>query len=124
MKITRIDLINFKQFSKFHLSCKQRNVLVGPNNAGKSTCLDALRIVADILRVAKRLNPKRQSHDGDGVCATYQLSKSMISIPLESINRDYGDDPAQISVKLENGNELNIFLGSDTPCYAYLKTDG
>lgn len=124
MKISRVELINFKQFDKFHVSCKQRNVLVGPNNAGKSTVLDALRIVADVLRVAKRLNPIRQSHDVDGVCATYLLSKSTISIPLESINRDYGEDSAQIFVKLENGTELKIFLGSETPCYAYLKTDG
>ena len=124
MKILRIDLNNFKQFRKFHVLCKQRNVLVGPNNAGKSTVLDALRIVADVLKVAKRLNPTRQSHEGDGVCATYSLSKSAISIPLESINRDYGDEPALISIKLENGNQLKIILGLATACYAYLKTDG
>ena len=41
---TRVDFERFKAFKKFSLKLRQFNVLVGPNNAGKSTVLAAFRI--------------------------------------------------------------------------------
>ena len=45
MKIQSITLQNFKKFKNYEVICRPHNILIGRNNAGKSTILDALRIV-------------------------------------------------------------------------------
>jgi predicted ATP-dependent endonuclease of OLD family len=42
--IHSIKLTNFKRFESFYFSARAANVLVGPNNSGKSSILDALRV--------------------------------------------------------------------------------
>lgn len=117
-------MIGFKQFENFTLNCKDRNILVGPNNAGKSTTLDALRIVSDVLRHSKRNRPLKMSQPDDGVCATFNISAQSLSIPIASANRNYSDDPARIEVQLSNSNCLVVILDSREGCSAYLRTDG
>jgi len=57
-RITSIRFKNYKVFKSFSVSIKDFNVLVGPNNAGKSTVLGALRILGEALRKAKSKNPE------------------------------------------------------------------
>jgi len=52
-----VEFRNFKAFKKFSLPLRHFNVLVGPNNAGKSTVLAAFRILAAALRKASTRNP-------------------------------------------------------------------
>ena len=39
----RVDFNHFKAFDRFSLTLRHFNILVGPNNAGKSTILAAFR---------------------------------------------------------------------------------
>jgi predicted ATPase len=57
-RITSIRFKNYKVFKSFSVSIKDFNVLVGPNNAGKSIVLGALRILGEALRKAKSKNPE------------------------------------------------------------------
>lgn len=61
--IDRLELTNFKGFDRFtlHLSGKDA-LLVGPNNAGKSTAVAALRATTNMLRMARARKP-----DGDRI---------------------------------------------------------
>jgi len=43
--ISSIHFENFKVLENFSISLKKINILVGINNSGKSTILDALRIL-------------------------------------------------------------------------------
>lgn len=115
-----ISLINYKRFEKFTLTCKGSNVLVGPNNAGKSSTLDALRIISDFMRYAGYRLPYRESHGNDGVCATYRLDQTLVSIPLTNVVKDYSDEPARIHVKHTNGNSFKIELHPSRPAIGYL----
>ena len=124
MTIKTILLKNFKQFEHLTISCRALNVLVGPNNAGKSTALDALRICSDVLRFMKRRRPTLQSQDGFGVVATFQIDESSISIPTTNIVRDYGDDEAKVIIIHENGNELHVLLHPDKPIISFLSVKG
>ena len=49
-RITSIEFTNYKAFEHYSISLSEFNVLVGPNHAGKSTVLDAIRILAERLR--------------------------------------------------------------------------
>ncbi|MDJ0824711.1 MAG: ATP-binding protein [Rhodobacter sp.] len=123
MTISRIHLTGFKRFADFSVNCKENNILVGPNNAGKSTTLDALRLANDAIRFANRRRPELASQGDDGVCATYRLSINRLSVPIDSINRNYQDDDARVVVRHENGNELVLVVGAGSGAVAYLKTE-
>lgn len=52
--ITRLKLRNFKAFENFSITFGDSAFLVGPNNAGKSTVIAALRAASHMLRIAGR----------------------------------------------------------------------
>jgi predicted ATPase len=52
-----LKLVNYKGFENHTISFRTTNVLVGANNAGKSTALGALRLIAAMLPQARRINP-------------------------------------------------------------------
>lgn len=122
MKIRSIVVENFKQFSSLKVTCRESNILVGPNNSGKSTILDALRISHDVLRHNFRIKPHRETFEGD-VCASHDLAHSAIKIPIENIARNYSEKQAKIRVKIENGSELVILLHPEKTIKSHLKAE-
>ena len=61
---TAVRFRNFRSLKDFSVRLKKINVLVGPNNAGKSTILDAFRALTIGLNFASRRNPT-SIHVGD-----------------------------------------------------------
>lgn len=50
MKITKIKIQNFRKLQDIEFTCKQSiNTIVGPNGVGKSTIIEAIRLVKAIL---------------------------------------------------------------------------
>ena len=122
--IKSINFQNFKQFENYIVSCKSINILTGPNNAGKSTVLDSLRIVSDVIRYSNRRKPERATLDGVGVCASYVMPHSSISIPIENISRNYSDSPATIKVTTADGVSLTVKLHPDHQVEVFLDAGG
>jgi len=52
MVLEDLHLVSFKGFRDFHLRCSQVTCLVGPNNGGKTSILQAIQLLFDIFRVA------------------------------------------------------------------------
>jgi AAA ATPase domain/AAA domain, putative AbiEii toxin, Type IV TA system len=50
--IEQIHLASFKGFHDFTLTCSQFTTLVGPNNGGKTTILQAIRLIWDVFAIA------------------------------------------------------------------------
>ena len=50
LQYIRVVFKRFKAFESFTLNLRHFNIMVGPNNAGKSTILAAFRILAAGLR--------------------------------------------------------------------------
>jgi len=51
-RIYGVSFVNFKAFEQYSLTIDQVNVLVGPNNSGKSTIIGAFRALDSGLRIA------------------------------------------------------------------------
>ena len=68
--ITSIHFENFKAFVNYSISLKNFNILTGPNNNGKSTILDALRLLRGAYGYSSRFNPTYyefpDGHEGYG----------------------------------------------------------
>src|SRR3954452_8732514 len=80
-RFTRVEFTRFKAFKRFSLSLRHFNILVGPNNAGKSTILAAFRILAAGMRRAYSRNPEVIRGPTDmGMTHGYRIDLSSISI--------------------------------------------
>ena len=76
-RFTRVEFTRFKAFEKFSIELRHFNVLVGPNNSGKSTILAAFRILAAAMR---RANARRAAVLGGSLGYGYDVDLSSISI--------------------------------------------
>ena len=57
VRISRITFRNFKALADFSLWLRDVNLLVGPNNCGKSTIISALRVLDNGIRFARTRAP-------------------------------------------------------------------
>jgi hypothetical protein len=117
INFVRVDFYRFKAFSQFTLHLRHFNILVGPNNSGKSTILAAFRILAAAMRKASTRKPDaiRGPH---GDTFGYTVDLSTISVAEENIFYNYDDsEPATISFKLSNQNELLLYFPERDTCY-------
>jgi energy-coupling factor transporter ATP-binding protein EcfA2 len=123
VNVKSIQYSDFKSFSTFTISSTSKNVLVGPNNAGKSTALDSFRILFDVLRYISRRNGKLKSQGKDGVCSTWFVPPSYVQSDLRYCVHNFGDGRARIEVKLTNGNAMVVLLSNDENVECYLKSE-
>ncbi|BAV47207.1 Uncharacterized protein MLTONO_2304 [Mesorhizobium loti] len=121
--VRSVTVENYKRFERFSVSCRETNILVGPNNAGKSTVLDALRIFSAVHRYASRSRPIYREHEGFGGCATYEIPHTLIGISIDNVVRNYGEEYAKISIALENGATIHVRLHPEHTTIAFLETD-
>src|SRR5688572_4221392 len=117
--ITSIHFSNFKALEDFSVSFRDFNVLTGPNNSGKSTILDALRVLQGAYRYASRISPQFQ-RTGSGSRFGYQIPTSSIPIILENLQTNFNtDSPSIIKYRLDRGQTLSIVFRSDEPTYLF-----
>lgn len=116
-QFTRVDFCRFKAFRNFGLNLRQFNILVGPNNSGKSTILTAFRILAAGLRKANTRRPET-IRGPQGRTLGHSIDLRPISVAAENIFYNYNDDEvATIKFKLSNNNELVLFFPEQGACY-------
>lgn len=116
-QFVRVEFTRFKAFKSFRLDLKHFNIMVGPNNAGKSTILAAFRILAAAQRRAgaQRAVPVRSPQ---GTVYGYEVNLASISVAEENIFYNYEDDePAQVVFHLSNGNRLSLYFPESGVCY-------
>jgi len=71
--ITSIKFLNYKSFSRYSVSLTEFNILVGPNNAGKSTVIGAIKILAEGIRKAKYKKPINITDPNGSIILGYQI---------------------------------------------------
>lgn len=81
--IKHIHIENFKCFKNFDLDLGPFNVLVGPNDSGKSTLLEAIQILEAVCR-----NPELQNRD--------IAKKGLPHFPRTSFTHGVDDEPIRI----------------------------
>ena len=114
--LKRIRLENFRGFDDHTIDFGQITIAVGRNNAGKSTFVEALRLVSlvvghcrsrtlhnlprtwTISRTARRLTPSLQN----------------LEINLDSVFHRYGDPPATITATFASRATITINIYPDT----------
>jgi energy-coupling factor transporter ATP-binding protein EcfA2 len=117
IRITSIRFTRYKAFESFQVSLNDFNVLVGPNNAGKSTIIGSFRILAEGVRRARARKLEPIQLDGVGGWG-YRISIGDLPIASENLFYGYDDSrPAEVVFRLSNGNQLKLHFPEQGTCY-------
>lgn len=95
--LKQLRLVNFRAFKDFTLVFQDGAFLVGPNNAGKSTILTALRTADTLIRYAHRRKPDRTVHHEGAAHHGYPISLRDFPALRDSLRYEFG----QLEVRLE-----------------------
>ena len=116
VKISSIKFFNFKALSDFSINLQGMNILVGPNNSGKSTIISAFRILDVALRKARSKKAERVPIPSGSFGTGHRIPEEHISVSLENIATNYNKEDSRIEFRLTNKNKLILFFPNDGGC--------
>ncbi len=100
------------------------NILVGPNNAGKSTIIGSLKILAEGIRKAKFKKPI-PIIDPNGIQVFgYEVDLKQVPVATENVFYNYDDSiPAVVKFILSDNSYLQIFFLTKDVCFMNYESD-
>ena len=121
---TSVQFNRYKAFKDYSVSLHHFNVLVGPNNSGKSTILSAFRILAEGMRKARSRKPSIVPGP-HGEEWGYSVDLENVAVATENVFFDYDDSqPASVRFRVSNGNQLILFFPPNGRCCMVCETKG
>lgn len=124
--IERLRLEQFKAFERFQVTFGPETYLVGPNNAGKSTLIAALRVAANMLRHAKRRQPEYDAEDGDRPVPAYAFGPGQFQLVDENLRHEFRQLETRLELVFRSGSRLVAVWPSpdepDAESFFYLRT--
>lgn len=121
-----LQLINYRCFKNSTLNLKQIAVLTGDNNAGKSTVVDALRVINYITLHCQKANyvSAPPSLGLPLITKGMMLNLTALKIDLRGIVHQYQSDVcAQIRANFDSGVCVKAYLSSKF-AFAVIEQDG
>ncbi len=117
LQIISIRFSNYKAYRDYTVPLDAFNMLVGPNNAGKSTIIGSLRILSEGLRRARaRSSDRVEGPDGTEVPG-YPIKLEKLPVSTENVFHNYDNSsPATVTFQLSNGNTLILLFASAGEC--------
>ena len=116
MTIQSVTLTNFRGFRHHTVALNKHSVLVGHNNAGKTTLIDALRLLAvacDKAPNARYISPPNWL-DGHTIGRGFTTTFKTVSFDFQNLqyNQDR-DNPAKIELRFKNKVVVTVWLEGD-----------
>lgn len=121
---TAVKFRNYKAFKNYTVNLAEFNVLVGANNAGKSTVIGAFRILAEGIKRAQSRGAEYNDSIGiKGWC--YPVALKDIPVSTENVFTNYDDsEPAVVEFSISNKNKLKLIFPEQDVCYLVCETQG
>lgn len=118
--LTKLELQNFRCFNDHKVDLSPKTLLVGKNNAGKSTCIEALRLVSVVTERLGSLHIKSPPRWTGLSFAAKGVSPSLdgIEIHRHSLFYNYGSGPAVVSAHFDGGARLDVHVGDELEVHA------
>ncbi len=123
-QILSIRYSNYKSFKEFTIELNKFNILVGQNNAGKSTIIGSLKILAEGIRKAKSKKPISILTPGNFNIYGYEIDLNQVPVGTENVFHNYNDDePARIEFLLSDNSIFHIFFPRLGVCNMYYESN-
>jgi hypothetical protein len=121
--LRQLNLSNFKCFDKHTVTFERSTVLVGKNNAGKSTIVEALHLVAAVVnRKAASFGPPPRWADLPRFQLGIAPSVAHLDFDLRKVFHRYGEPPAVVTASFEGGTRVTVYLGPEDRAYATVES--
>lgn len=121
--LIRIRLQNFRGFHDQTIPLRSLTVAVGQNNAGKSTLVEALRILSIVTRRYRNL-PYQEPPDWlplprrmRGTAPALKRSE----VQFDTIFHRYSEPPATITADFAAGQKVTIYIGAEGKVHAVIQ---
>ncbi|WP_313303047.1 ATP-dependent nuclease [Pseudomonas sp.] len=121
--ITSIKFNQFKALHTFSVRLDSCNILVGPNNAGKSTVISAFRLLEAALRTAGNRRPEFVTIDGRNILG-HRIPVNGLPVSLENVHTDYIHTDTNIAFRFSNSNFIYLTFPHDGGCIMTWDTQG
>jgi hypothetical protein len=121
--ITSIEFRNYKALEYFSVRLDRLNIMVGVNNAGKSTIIGALRILAVGLRKCQTQAPTNVRTQ-NGIRYGYHLNQDSVPVSLENVHSELSEADTTVTFRLSNGSRLALLFPSEGGCILYGEHEG
>ena len=123
--LRQLNITNFRCYEKSTITFNGTSILVGRNNAGKSTMIEALKIISSVTRKYKTLRfvaPPQWvgSEVNNGVSPNVEN----MNISDRGIFHMYGNPPAIVEALFSNGTSIKAYVGEDLSIFAVLYDEG
>jgi len=116
--ITSVEFEGYKALARFSIRLAGMNILVGPNNCGKSTALGAFRVLALALRRAR--SKRAESLLGpEGLAPGWRVSDLVLPITIENIHTDYEEMDSLVEFRTSNGGLLTLYFPESGGCFFF-----
>lgn len=109
VSFSSVDFRSYKGFESLSINLHRTNILVGPNNCGKSTIIGAFRLLEVGLRRARTKNPELVSGP-NGETFGYRIAADQLPISLENVHTNYQEVDSTITFRLSSGNRLLLYF--------------
>jgi predicted ATPase len=121
--LRQLKLTHYKGFSEFQLTFGDQALLVGANNAGKTTIIAALRLCASLLGHGRRLRPDGvREHDGRWVYA-YNFSGSPLGFIDENVRHEFREAESRLELRFKNDARVHVIWPIEDTPFFYLETN-
>ena len=123
LRISSVQLRNFRGFREHNVSLEPSNVLVGQNNAGKSTFIEALRLLAVAIRKIQigPYQPLPEWLDGEALGFGVRCSFEAVDFDFQNIHHNYSSEkPARLQAVFSNRARVTLWLNGENENFAQL----
>lgn len=121
--ITELQLENFRCFESHVIPLRSTSVIVGSNNAGKSTVVEALRLVSIVVNRSSAINFTQVPSWLDIPKSNKGVKPSLkgIEFNADSVFHNLGDPPARLTALFDTGSSVEIYIGHNAAIHAVIK---
>ncbi len=117
-----IKIENYRCYDKHEIDFKSLSIIVGKNNAGKSTLVEALRLISLALSRFRSVIYHAPPSWVDLHTKIRGINPSLKSFGLntENLFHSYGEPPSKIIANFSNNLSVTVFIGKDAELFCTL----
>lgn len=123
--LTSLKIENFRGFELHEVPLRELSIIVGKNNAGKSTIVEALRLISIVVSRYKNLTYYQPPDWLEISRGSIGVSPSLknLEINFDGLYHRYSEPPAIITATFENGYSVIAYLGGNNEIHSVIKTE-
>lgn len=123
VSFTSVQFSGYKALKNLSLRLDSFNVLVGPNNCGKSTVIGAFRALEVAMRRARAR--RAEPYDGPGhLRRGWHIAPDALPISLENVHSDLEQARSTVVFRMSNRSKLLLDFPEDGGCFLFADTPG